>query len=351
MVVNPESSGHKSVTDNNLISIREAAKGFLISMRVANNSQRYLETLEGTLALFAVFAEEQGWPAIADVTAGRIEEYLGYVQTRPRWFGQRDSTLRSPSQSYVASQHTRIKRFFNWLVDRGHVPDNPLRQVPKPKVEERVILTVSEDQVLALLRLLEADKARTKGERFRAIRDRALVYLLWDTPGRRSELATLTEDAVDLDVGAILVMGKGRKERWMPIGASVHQALWDYLRAKEQMRFKGPALWVSEIGKPMLATWMYLMLKRRGARAGIPNLHPHRFRHSFAMNALEGEMPERLLRLYGGWKKIPDNYFRTLGAKHINQYHQGFSPADRLGQMNGSHQGRKEKGGKARGRL
>ena len=74
-----------------------------------------------------------------------------------------------------------------------------------------------------------------------------------------------------------------------------------------------------------------------GKEGGIPDLHPHRFRHTFAMTALEGEMPERLLRLYGGWKKIPDNYFRTLGAKHISQYHQDFSPADRLGNTASQH--------------
>ena len=78
----------EKVTDNNLISLREAAKGFLISMRVANISRSYLDTLEATLALFATFAEDEGRPLVSDVTAGRIEEFLGYVQTRPRWFGQ-----------------------------------------------------------------------------------------------------------------------------------------------------------------------------------------------------------------------------------------------------------------------
>ena len=68
------------------------------------------------------------------------------------------------------------------------------------------------------------------------------------------------------------------------------------------------------------------------------------------MTALEGEMPERLLWLYGGWEKIPDNYFRTLGAKHISEYQEGFSPADRLGNTQ-SHQRRERGPGNARGRL
>lgn len=250
MAVNP-------VPDNNLVSkfrtnsvsIRDAAKGCLISKRVANLSESYLETFEITLALFANFAEDQGWPLIADVTADRIEDYLAYVRSRPRWFGQpgrpkkgktQHQPQRPPSASYVASLHTRIKMFFNWLVERGHVADNPFRLVPKPKVEDRVIPTVSESQVSDLFRLLDPANATTKSEWFRALRDRALLFILWDTPGRRKEIATLTDDSVDLDSGVILVMGKGRKERWMPIGASVQEALWAYLQAKDQLRFKAP---------------------------------------------------------------------------------------------------------------
>ena len=83
-----------TVSDNCLFQIapdiREAAKGFLISQRVANRSPSYRVSLEITIALFATFAEDQGWSTIADVNASRIEEYLVYVQTRPRWFGDRD---------------------------------------------------------------------------------------------------------------------------------------------------------------------------------------------------------------------------------------------------------------------
>ena len=122
--------------------------------------------------------------------------------------------------------------------------------------------------------------------------------------------------------------------------------------SQRSLKVQVQGVMVSNAGKPMLPTWILEMLKRRGQRAGIPNLHPHRFRHRFAMTALEGEMPERLLRLSGGWKKISDNYFRTLGAIHIGQYHQDFSPADRLGNILNT---RKPRGGTGkstgRGRL
>ena len=80
----------------------------------------------------------------------------------------------------------------------------------------------------------------------------------------------------------------------------------------------------------MQPNWLYLMLKRLGKRAGISNLHTHRFRHSYAINAMRSGMPERILEVAGGWKKIPDTYLRTLNAEDAQQFHRQVSPGDRL---------------------
>jgi site-specific recombinase XerD len=185
--------------------------------------------------------------------------------------------------------------------------------------------------VLDLLRWLDPN-GTTPGKRFRVIRDRAAIFLLWDTPGRLGELGNMTIGDVDFDQGAVLVVGKGRRERWKPIGETVQGALWDYITARsERTRSAEEALWVTEQGRAMRVGWLYQMLKRLGARCGIDNLHTHRFRHSFAMNALEAKMPEQALKFMGGWKKIADTYFRTLALKQVSELHREMSPADKLG--------------------
>ena len=99
----------------------------------------------------------------------------------------------------------------------------------------------------------------------------------------------------------------------------------------------------------MHTDWLYRMLKRLGKRAGVPNLHPHRFRHTFAIKWLEADQPERVLEIEGGWKRIPDTYFATLGEKHAAAAHQRMSPADRLGQGIRGYEGRGARQGKAKG--
>ena len=100
----------------------------------------------------------------------------------------------------------------------------------------------------------------------------------------------------------------------------------------------------------MQPNWLYLMLKRLGQRAGIANLHTHRFRHIYAINALDAGMHERELTVNMGTKRIPDTYFRTLGEKAVARKHREISPADRLGRVHASQQ--RERGPvKSRGKL
>ena len=338
---------------NNLFSggVREAARGFLFSLMAAGHcTDRTIESYEFTLDLLATYAESQAWPGVSQLTTFHIEAYLVYLRTRPRWFGTRDMALKPLSQSTVETQYRRIKRWFNWMLERGFVDHNPLNIIPHPRVDEKIIPTVSEVEVSALLRDLNPKWATTPSQRFRIIRDRAIVYLLWDTPGRRNEIATLTVDAVDLDAGHIRVMGKGRKERNMPFGEVVKEALWNYMQLRgDVVPYHEEAFWVSAEGLAVQPVWLYRMLKRLGERCGIPNLHTHRFRHSFAMNALRAKIPEQVIREMAGWVDIPPTYFKTLAAEDVAQFHREMSPADRLGR--GGPEQRKRGPGKARGRL
>ena len=196
------------------MSVREAGKGFLVSLEVANPSSGYVKVMEITLALLATFAEGQGWPDVSGIAASHIKEYLHYFARRKRRFGAHES--RKPiSQSYLQTQHRRLNRFFGWLEERGYVEEksNPLRLIPRPKLEQKVIPTVSNQDVRTLLASVNPDLVNTYHHKFRAVRDHAMLYLLADTAGRRAELTGLRVDAVDLDLGRILLMGKGRRER------------------------------------------------------------------------------------------------------------------------------------------
>ena len=341
----------KKVSTYSLFSVRDAGKGFILSLKASNRyAPSYLEALEAALAFLARYAEAQEWPAVALLSTAHLEEYLAYLQGRPRWFGTKDTKGKPVSQSYIETQYRRLRRFFRWMVSRGHIDKDPFDLIPHPHVDQLTIPTVPQDEAGDLLRILDPGLARNPTERYRMLRNRALLFMLWDTPARRSEITSMTIDGLDMDAGLVQVMGKGRKERWMPLGAKTTEVLWEYLvvrnaRIPDNVR----ALWVSSDAKPLKPVGVYYMLKALGRRVGDPDLHTHRFRHSFTMNALRAGMKEPLLRLIGGWKKIPETYLRTLAVEDAAQVLRDISPADRLAEALDGHQDMRP--GPARGRL
>ena len=99
----------------------------------------------------AEFAEEQDWPSVERLNKSHLRQYLAALKGRPKRFGREGSI----SDSYYETQYRRIKRFFNWCVAEGYVNENPVGDIPHPKVGRRVIRTVSDDDFRKLLRLTD----------------------------------------------------------------------------------------------------------------------------------------------------------------------------------------------------
>jgi len=126
--------------------------------------------------------------------------------------------------------------------------------------------------------------------------------LLLDTGARRDEMAGLKLTDVDLELDVLLVLGKGRRERTLPFGRKAGEALDRYLRARARHKdAELPWLWLGKKGR--LTEWgLVMMLRRRGAQAGLPWLHPHQFRHTFAHQWLAQGGTETDLMRIAGWK-------------------------------------------------
>ena len=123
-----------------------------------------------------------------------------------------------------------------------------------------------------------------------------MLYAFWDTPGRLSETAKLQLENTDLTNVALHVMGKGRKERKMPIGDTARSAIWDYLRERETLMPHTKALWVSEQGEALLPSRICQLLRLLAERDHIEGMHPNSFRQSCTINALRAGMPEQVLK-------------------------------------------------------
>ena len=174
------------------LSLRNSGKRFLSSLKASNRySEGYLASLETTMAMVSLYAEEQGWPDVPDIATEHLEDYLAFLQGRERWFGERSyAPPRKLSKGHINAQYRRLNRFFNWLVERERVNRNPLDLIKPPSVDENTVPVITEDQMRDLLTLADPGLARTPAHHFRLIRDRALLYAFWDTPGRDCQAAT-----------------------------------------------------------------------------------------------------------------------------------------------------------------
>ena len=178
------------------ITLRDAGLQFINSYRGSLYQESYVTSLEETISYLALYAEEQGWPAVRHITTEHLEEYFVYSRTRPKYYGERshaygDQTL---SSSYLNRNYRQLHCFWGWLVKRGFAAENALAGMNPPRVEENIVPTVTDEQIAVLLALVNPQLARTRLDVFRLRRNRALLLLFVDTPGRLQEIAAMKLD-------------------------------------------------------------------------------------------------------------------------------------------------------------
>lgn len=230
-----------------------------------------------------------------------------------------------------AHQHFRsLKTFFNWAVDEEEMDRSPMRTMKAPQLPEVEVPIIPDDALKKLF-------AACKGKDFQSRRDTAILMMFLDTGARLTELTERRQAALDLDLMVLHVLGKGGKERPAPFGRATAVAMDRYLRAagKYLGRPLEPLdpLWFAVKRKDALTIWgVGTMLKRRCKDAGIEELHPHQFRHTFAHLWKVHRGDEDALMRIMGWRsrQMLSRYGASAGEERARQQHRELSPGDRL---------------------
>lgn len=327
---------HKRAIYTNL-RLSDCIRNFLLEMEIGNLASGSIHNSGLTLGEIVAYGERMGWSDfLEDLDRDRMVEFLSYLKSRPTLDGRRRPVLdangrqRTIGASYYRTCYRRISAFINWCLKQDYIDVDPLRNIAVPKAEKRVVPILSEDDFRNLLRVTDPGLYKTRAWHFHAVRDQALLWTFFDTPGRKSEIARLTLGQVDLKGRRIMVEGKGRKERYMYLGAVTVRALGRYQMLRDGLALSTDNWWVNSLGNPLSPDWVYPVIKRIAKRAGVEGLHPHKFRHTFSISMIEADVPLPTLEVMGGWAKIPETYLATLGDRAARAAHKRVSPADRL---------------------
>ena len=237
--------------------------------------RRDLEGFEDFLKNSGMYVSSTGKVEMEKVDRMAIRKYLSFLH-------------RKNKKSSIARKISTLRSFFKYMVREQVIPSNPAKGVSTPKVEKTLPTTLTVDEAF---RLMESpttiSEKPSEGSKEKGLRDRAILELLYSSGLRVSELVGLNSNQLDLDLGIVRVMGKGRKERIVPVGVKAIEALEAYLEKRGMLEGEEP-IFVNSLGGRLTARSVGRLMKRYTRHSGIfRKVSPHSLRHTFATHLLD----------------------------------------------------------------
>ncbi|MDF3067677.1 MAG: xerC [Polyangiaceae bacterium] len=226
-------------------------------------------------------------PLLSDVTRLTLRSWLG-------------TACENLAPASIARKLSSVRALYVFLGRTGEVRENPAALLQSPKLSRGLPLVLRPE---AAAEVLEVALQSPLGSEVEKLRDRALLEVLYGSGLRVSELCALNLEAVDVRAAEVRVLGKGRKERLVPLSGKALEALAAYLPRRGELRhpktgqLDPKALLLTRRGKRLGVRRVQALVQRYGALgAGRPDLHPHALRHSFATHLLEGGADLRVIQ-------------------------------------------------------
>jgi len=217
-----------------------------------------------------------------------------------------------------------LRGFYKFLLRENGLEESPLVNIELAKVCMRLPDTLSKDEMNLILRQPDGDSPA-------AMRDKAMLELLYATGLRVSELSGLKMNSINWQVGFLLVLGKGGKERVIPMGQAAYDAVRRYVdeaRPKLIKVQKTDVLFLNRFGRPFTRQGLWKIIIHYAQKAGLQkSVHPHTFRHSFATHLLEGGADLRAVQMMLGHSDISTTQIYTHVTKdRLKEIHHKYHP-------------------------
>jgi integrase/recombinase XerD len=304
-------------------TVRPEADAAPIPPEVAGQIQRFLDHLtverglsrntvasyRRDLARYARFLAGRGLRSAAEADEATVRAFVASLSAATHRGAGRTGDPRPYRTSSVARALAAVRSFHRFLVAEGEAGRDPTAGAVRPRVPRTLPRPLSVDEVT---RVVEAPAGREPT----ALRDRAILETLYGAGLRISELVGLDVDDVDLEGGSVRVVGKGSKERMVPLGRLARQAVGAYLtggRPTLASARSRAALFLNVRGGRLSRQGSWHVIKASAARAGVrKRVTPHTLRHSFATHLLEGGADVRVVQELLGHASVATTQIYTL---------------------------------------
>jgi integrase/recombinase XerC len=289
----------------------KAVADFLRHLRERNASLHTIKAYNQDLTLFAAYAGSRDWRQIDHIA---VRGFLSQLYDR------------GLSKTSVARALAAVRSLFRWLAREGVVEQNPAKLVATPKLPKKLPRVPTIEEMNSVI-----DGEMPEVAAFPE-RDRLMLELLYGCGIRNSELTGINLDDIRLSAEAILIRGKGKKERYVPFGDSVKSALAAYLPERQEvLAISGKlstALLVNRRGGRLTTRSVGRIIKKIAVAKGLsPEVHPHTLRHAFGTHMLEEGADLRAIQeLLGHERLATTQRYTQLSMKHVLQVYDQTHP-------------------------
>lgn len=310
--------------------LSECIAYYEICNRAEGKSPRTIDWYSANLNMFHRYLRDRHLTDSIDVIETRLlREYIIYLQKRGRFSDRSNTTQKEPNLLSTATIHAHVRTlraFISWLTREGLVGADIAKDIKPPKVMKKVVSTLSDEEIREIFKTFSPTNPS-------ALRNETIVMLLLDTGLRLGELIDLRMVDVHMSEGYMKVLGKGNRERIVPIGANAQKALQRYLfrYRSRYAEVKDDSVFLSIHGKPLSVNSMKLMFARLAKSTGVSRLHAHLCRHTFATRFLvNGGDVFTLQQILGHSSLEMVRNYVNLASSHIAVQHRKYSPLDHM---------------------
>jgi len=319
----------KATKNKRAITIDELISRFEMSNLADGKSQSTIKWYNDILKFFSRYLKENS--QANDIGGFDIEnarKYVLYLRSRNKFDGHpyipQQHSLLSPQ---TVRGHIRgLKALSSWLHREKYTDENRLRYSKIPRIPAKLIEPLTDQEVNQVVSSINQSSPA-------GVRNHAIFVTSLDNGLRASELADIALGQLDLKKGFIKVMGKGSKERIVPVGDFVKMTLWNYINRIRPVPVITDCdkLFLSPSGRPITANTIKLVFSRLAKSSGIERLHAHLCRHTFAINyLLNGGDIFSLREILGHTTLEMVNHYLHFTRSQLTAQHHKYSPMDRL---------------------